>query len=189
MRIVLSLLVFAFTGLQAQQVNLNWVRQLGGTLPTIGDAAYSLAYDNNENIFICGQLAGSGDLDPGPGVMLYNSFGSVDAFVIKLDANGNFLWARQMGGIEHDRANSLATDASGNIYITGQFSGSADFDPFGGGFLLNATAGASDAFITKLDANGNHIWTKQIGGTEIEMPNSIKAGPSGSVYCPGFSMV
>jgi gliding motility-associated-like protein len=186
MRIVLSILVFVLTRLEAQQVNFTWVKQVGGTLPSIGDNASSIAYDNQENLFICGQLAGSGDLDPGPGIMLYNSFGSTDVYVMKLDKNGNFLWARQMGGPLIDAGLSLATDAAGNVYITGHFAGTADFNSWGGGFILNSNAGGADIFITKLDGNGNHAWTKQCGGPGEDFGTSIKADPSGSIYTAGI---
>ncbi|HEX7846248.1 MAG TPA: SBBP repeat-containing protein [Chitinophagaceae bacterium] len=185
MRILLSLLLLA-TGVQAQQVNFTWVKQIGGSLPTIGDGAFSVAYDNNENIFVCGQLAGSGDLDPGPGIQSYNSFGWIDAYVMKLDRNGNLLWARQMGGPESDAALSLATDAAGNVYITGYFAGTANFNPWGAGFIVTSYGGGSDIFISKLDGNGNHVWTKQCGGIDYEYGHSIKLDPSGNIYVTGL---
>jgi len=182
---ILLFMVLLFAELQAQQAVFTWVRELGGPSGTIGDAAYSTAYDNNGNVFVTGQFAGLVDFDPGPGLMTLNSFGQTDCFVLKLNSNGNTLWVRQIGGTGIDAGNSLATDAAGNVYITGQFENTADFNPDGGGFLLTSFGGF-DIFITKLGASGNHIWTKQAGGIEQDIANSIKADASESIYTTGI---
>jgi gliding motility-associated-like protein len=182
---ILLFIVFLSTGLQAQQATFAWARQYGGPSGTIGDASYSLAYDNSGNVFICGQFVGLVDFDHGPPLMTLTSFGVTDGYIVKLDVNGNFLWARQFGGTGVDQCFSIATDLAGNVYVTGVFEGTANFNSWGSGFSLNSFGGL-DAFITKLDANGNHIWTKQVGGTEQDIGNSIKADASGSIYTTGI---
>jgi gliding motility-associated-like protein len=182
---ILFCMVLLFTELQAQQAVFTWVRELGGPSGTIGDAAYSTAYDNNGNVFLTGQFAGTVDFDPGPGLMVLNSFGETDCFILKLNSNSNTLWVRQIGGSGIDAGNSLATDAAGNVYITGHFENTADFNPSGGGFMLTSFGGF-DIFITKLGASGNHIWTKQAGGIEQDIANSIKADAAGSIYTTGI---
>ena len=100
------------------------------------------------------------DFDPGAGTFnltasnVYN-----DIFISKLDASGNFVWAKSIGGSNEDRGYSIATDASGNVYISGQFSGTVDFDPGAGIFELTSEL-SSDTFILKLDASGNFVWAK-----------------------------
>ncbi|MBK8619438.1 MAG: SBBP repeat-containing protein [Anaerolineales bacterium] len=78
-----------------------------------------------------------------------------DIFVSKLDGNGNFVWAKSMGGAEWDYGKDIALDSSGNVYTTGTFSAVADFDPGPGIFNLTSAApynfGSDDIFITKLE--------------------------------------
>src|SRR5262245_28390307 len=76
----------------------------------------------------------------------------------------NFEWAKRMGSTNYDNPEDMVIDASGNVYTIGYFNGTADFNP--GGAVFNLTSpGGRDVFISKLDANGNFVWAKQMGGT------------------------
>src|SRR6476661_6698087 len=78
--------------------------------------------------------------------------------------NPNFLWAKQLGGPGAIVVNSsIAIDDSGNVYTTGSFANTVDFDPGAGVFNL-ITLGTSSIFVSKLDASGNFVWAKQMGG-------------------------
>jgi hypothetical protein len=87
--------------------------------------------------------------------------------------NVNLSWAKHMGGTgSQSVGNSIATDASGNVYTTGTFNGTVDFDPGVGVFDLSSggIAVSEDIFITKLNAAGQLIWAKQMGaGTAPEV--------------------
>lgn len=73
------------------------------------------------------------------------------------------MWAKTFGGISADGCRSVSCDANGNIYLTGIFSETVDFDPGPG--VANYTAnGNSDIYILKLDTNGNLVWIKVVGG-------------------------
>ena len=104
--------------------NLIWAKNLGGS-----NASTSIAVDVLRNVYITGSFRGTADFDPGPGTYNLTSAGDEDIFVTKLDASGNFVWAKKMGGASDDDGNSIAVDASGNVYTTGYFQGTADFDP------------------------------------------------------------
>src|SRR5690606_20556870 len=123
------------------------------------------------------------DFDPGEGTVNLTSRGW-DIFVQKLDADGNLLWVKQMGSETADGGNALTVGLDGNVYITGSFSGTVDFDP-GAGTTNLTSAGASDIFIQKLDTNGDLLWVKQIGGPRPDMGNSVKTDDSGNVYILG----
>lgn len=86
--------------------------------------------------------------------------------------NLNFLWAKQMSGATTDEGYSIAVDANGNVYTTGAFTGTADFnpstDPNTGTYNLTAV-GNYDIFVSKLDASGNFVWAKQFGGHLLTM--------------------
>jgi len=74
-----------------------------------------------------------------------------------------WLWAKAMGGTDLDWPKSLSVDASGNIYTTGFFSATSDFDPGAGTFDLTAV-GEFDIFISKLNSSGNFVWAISMGG-------------------------
>ena len=77
----------------------------------------------------------------------------------------NWLWAKAMGGTSYEYCHSIATDASGNVYTTGRFNGTVDFDPGAGVFNLTSAGNDHAMFISKLDSSGNFVWAKAIGGS------------------------
>jgi hypothetical protein len=162
--------------------NFIWVKQIGAR---DFDGGQSIALDTSGNVYTLGYFEGTVDFDPGVGTANLTSAGSYDIFVQKLDPNGNFLWAKQLGGINYDQGLSIVTDVSNNVYTTGMFSGTADFDP-GAGTANLTSAGDYDIFIQKLDANGDFIWVKQMGGTGWDTGNSIAVDTSGNVYTTGY---
>ena len=81
--------------------------------------------------------------------------------------NPNFEWVKQMGGYLTNTGRSITTDAVGNVYTTGWFNGTADFDP-GVGTANLTSAGGRDIFIQKLDTAGNFLWAKKMGGTSYD---------------------
>jgi len=174
-------LLFA-ANLSAQNPNLAWAKQMGGTE---NDAGNSITTDANGNIYTTGYFSGTVDFDPGVATTKLTSAGYLDIFIQKLDANGNLIWVKQMGGEEEDRGQSITTDANGNVYTTGAFLNTVDFDP-GAGTSNLTTAGNFDIFIQKLDANGNLIWVKQMGGTGSDYGYSITTDANGNVYTTGY---
>lgn len=161
--------------------NFLWAKSFGGTG---GDYGHSIAADASGNIFTTGNFQGKVDFDPGTGVANLSSLGNADIFIQKLDPSGNFLWAKSFGGTGADRGNSVFSDASGNVYTTGYFENTADFDP-GTGTTNFTSAGKADIFIHKLDPSGNFLWGKSFGGRNYEYGFSILADASGNVYTTG----
>ena len=93
---------------------------------------------------------------------LTSGVGSFDIFISKLDASGNLVWAKNTGSVPGGIGQSIAVDAASNVYTTGYFGGTADFDP-GVGIYNLTSAGGADVFITKLDVSGNFVWAKNMG--------------------------
>lgn len=148
-----------------------------------------IALDGFGNIYTAGAFSGPVDFDPGAGVFTLTSSGINDEYVLKLDASGNFLWARRRPaasgyGIS---ANSLAVDAAGNAYTTGSFGGTVDFDPGPGTFFLSNTIWG-DAYLTKLNASGNFVYAFVISnsaGTDIGEALVLDASGS-NIYVTGL---
>ncbi len=139
-----------FSSLQAQNADFVWAKSIGGILADIGR---SVAVDASGNVYTTGDFQSTADFDPGPGTFNLTSAGSNDIFISKLDALGNFVWAKSMGGALRDMGNSIKVDSSGNLHLTGNFQGTADFDPSAGTSNLTS-AGDFDAFIVKLSQSG-----------------------------------
>ncbi|MCF8371806.1 MAG: SBBP repeat-containing protein [Bacteroidales bacterium] len=162
--------------------NFVWAKSMGGNF---WDWGHSIAIDASGNVYTTGNFLETVDFDPGSGVYNLSSNGSYDIFISKLDSSGNFIWAKSMGGSNIDYGNSIAINASGNIYTTGFFEGTADFDPGSGTYNLSSN-GIRDIFISKLDASGNFVWAKAMGDTNADDGNSIALDAIGNVYTTGI---
>lgn len=96
-----------------------------------------------------------------------------------------FEWAKQMGGKMGDYMYSLSTDANGNIYLAGYFSDTCDLDP-DTNTLYKTSAGEDDIFISKLDANGKLLWSRQFGSTGSDNALFMTTDDLGNTYTTGY---
>jgi len=172
----------AFIFKQDAAGNFIWARQLGGTSTDFGHA---IALDDSGNIYSTGHFQGTGDFDPGPGIYNLTSLGGNEIYVSKLDSSGNFIWAKQLGGTNNDECVSLALDDSGNVHLVGYFIGTSDFDPGPGTFNLVSIGANLDVFVCKLNASGNFVWAKKLGGGSGDQGDAIAVDDSGNVYTTG----
>jgi hypothetical protein len=162
--------------------NFIWAKSFGGSLLDYGN---SIAVDSSGSVYTTGFFRDTADFDPGVGVTNLTAVGEEDAFVSKLDSSGALLWAKRFGGGVTTQAYSITVDSSGNVYTTGDFSNTADFNPGVG--VTNLTAvGQTDVFVSKLDSTGALIWAKGFGGTLNETGESISVDNSGNVYTTGY---
>lgn len=162
--------------------NLLWVVSIGGTG---ADGAASLALDNDGNVYVTGGFSLTVDFDPGPGTFNLTSNGESDIYVVKLDSNGNLVWASAMGGPRWDQGYSIAVDGTSQPHVTGIFRNTADFDPGAGTFNLS-NVGVEDIFVVKLDNSGGLVWAAGMGGTSDDYGLAIALDGSGNVYTTGY---
>lgn len=161
---------------------------------TSEDHAHRTAVDKNGNIITVGRFMGTSDFDPGPAIFNLTSNGSSDLFVAKYTSTGAFIWAFSVGGADRDAAYGVAIDATNNIYITGYFRGTADFDPSAGTAILtsNGQAGfdpgwSGEIYVAKYNPNGNYVWAFSVGGSTIsDDGQEIIIDYSGDVVVAGF---
>jgi hypothetical protein len=162
--------------------NFIWAKQFTGAS---GGYGYGIDSDNNNNILITGKFIGTFDFDPGLGIYSLTSGNSDDIFITKLDPFGNFIWAKSMGSNNYDQGLSVSTDSKNNIFATGSFMGTVDFDPGSGVFNLTS-AGGSDIFVTNLDSSGNFISAFSFGNTDPDVGTSIKIRNDDSRILAGY---
>ncbi len=149
------------------------------------ELAYAIALDAAGNIYLAGTFGGFCDFDPGPGITSINTVSGQDIFFAKYSPEGNFIFARRMGGTNVERAYDMAVDpVSGSIYVAGEFAGSVDFDP--GPATATLIASGVDGFFARYDPNGNYLYARRIGGTAADQALSIKLDASGNIWVAGF---
>ena len=136
--------------------NFLWAKLMPGNE---SNTPYAIATDSQNNVVITGGFKGTVDFDPGVGTFNLTSYGLLDIFVAKLNPSGDFMWAKQMGGIGSEWAAGVTVDGSDNILLTGNFKETSDF----GGVSLS-TDESIDVFVCKLASDGTHLWVKQFEG-------------------------
>jgi len=166
----------------AQSPSLAWEKTMGSSS---GDIGRSIITDGSGNVYTTGCFKGTADFDPGTGTFNLISAGNTDIFISRLNAAGNFVWAKRIGGTLNDDGKSIVADASGNIYVTGYFCGTVDFNPGTGVYNLTS-AGLADIFILKLDAAGNFVWAKSMGGISADIGQSLKLDGVGNLIVTGY---
>jgi hypothetical protein len=166
--------------------NFQWAVGMGSINP---DEAHSVQCDASGNIYVTGFYNNGTDFDPGPGVLTLPTNGSSDTFILKLDAAGNLVWAKNIGGANSDGAFALCLDGSNNIIIAGAFKGICDFDPGPGTYTLSAIGSntISDCYVLKLDASGSFLWAKVFGSSaNIDEVRSLSIDNTGNIYAGGY---
>lgn len=140
----------------------QWAKQAGNSG---WDRVNVVQTDGLNQVYLFGSFEGTVDLDPGPGIFQMTAVDERDAFISKFDSNGNFIWAKQFGDSAFiDETSTMGIDSFGNLYLTGSFLGSVDFDPGTATFWMTSQGMDRDIYILKLDSEGSFVWAKQIGG-------------------------
>jgi hypothetical protein len=164
--------------------DLLWAKRIGGT--GIVDRAFSLTLDSADNLLVSGQFIGTVDFDPGPGVFNLTPLNAgANGYILKLNSSGDFIWAKDLGqsarATSSANAYAVAVDAANNVFISGSFRDTVDFDP-GPGQVKMGAKGNDDIFLLKLDTAGNHLWVKTFGSKKLDQGTAITTDINGNVY-------
>ncbi len=169
-----------------------WATYYGGS-GNGWEFANSIATDATGNVFVAGFTESSNfpSQNPGGGAYFQGTFagGMQDAFILKFNNAGLRLWATYYGGSGRDEANSIATDAAGNVFVVGRTgSGNLPTQNLGGGAYFQGTlAGVNDAFILKFNNAGVLLWATYYGGSGQENAYSIATDATGNVFVAGYT--
>lgn len=159
--------------------NVLWAKSSGGMS---SEYVIGITEDGLGNIYTTGKFE-SPIVTFGTDTLTNVGFYS-DIFIAKYDGSGNVVWAESFGGISLDEGNSIASDAAGNVYVTGSF-----YSPtisFGSNTLTNiSNLGYADFFITKFDASGNVLWANSAGGTSNDLGYGVDEDALGNIYVTG----
>lgn len=159
----------------------QWTKTLGGSDI---DRVKAVSNDASNNIYVAGYFSGTVDFNPEGSPVTITSASMEDGFVVKYDNTGTFQWVRYIAGSSIDSINAVTADLLGNVYVTGYFYGTANFNPAGA--ADNRTpVGQRDAFITKYNSAGTYQWTRAIGGPNFDSGNGIVTDSANNVYIGG----
>ena len=142
--------------------SFDWSRSFGSSN---ADYSRAMAVDSKGHVFSSGSFSGTVDFDPGAGVFNLTAAGISNCYLQHLDEQGNFVWAIMLESPEIIDLRGIDLDSAGNIYCTGNFKGTVDFDPGSGVFDMSSdTSNYGDCYVLKLNPAGGFVWAKSYGG-------------------------
>lgn len=166
---ILSLIVLLLvTNYHTNAQGLSWAQGFTATGSPSSSAIGNFTVGDNDNIYVIGGFKGTIDVDQSANVYNLTSIGNYNWYLLKETSTGGYLWAKHFTGSSSSNGYinpwSICQDKGGNIYIGGAFRDSFDFDPSTNMYYMTTPTNYLHAFILKLDALGDFIWAKQIGG-------------------------
>jgi hypothetical protein len=169
--------------------SVMWAARIAGTT-TSQDFINGVATDSSGNVFVTGNY--------GAALTLYNSgatqtvtlpsTGTNDCFLAKYSSDGSLvLWAAQIASTGADKGNAVATDSSGNVFVTGYYCAALTLYNTGGGIGASlAFVGTQNCFLAKYSSNGAVIWATRMAAASSSAAQGVATDPSGNVFVTGF---
>ena len=166
-------------------MGFKWAKKVNSTIITAeSNWAISVKTDASRNIYFTGIFYGTIDADPGPGVYNLTALGVRNIFIIKLSASGDFVFGKRIGNTTYIPVTGMAIDSYANIFLTGDFYSTVDFDPGPG--TANMTSNNGDVFLVKLNSNGEYLWATYVNGTAADNGGAITVDSINNIYLAGI---
>lgn len=149
------------------------------------DYGFGITTDPNGNVLVTGCFEGAIDFDPGPNVDTLRSAGGADGFAAKYNPNGQYQWSFRWGSGKTDVGYGIVTDETGDLYISGLFEDTCDFDPGNDEAFLYGKGG-TDAFLAKYNLDAQFQWANGMGGIGPDNSFALERDADGNLYAGGF---
>jgi len=159
-----------------------WARTWGGSE---FDYTGNLDFDNAGNVYCAGTFRTVVDFNPGTGTDTRASNGNSDSYISKFDSDGNYYWVANFGGPGEDSCNGFVIDYSDNLYASGWFSNSVDFDP-GPGVDIHVSNGLEDCYLTKFTTDGFLTWARTWGGAGDDQSHCVSIDRDNNVFAGSY---
>ncbi len=160
--------------------NVIWGHSAG----SVGyDECSGVCTDADGNVYITGYFSDS-SITFGTTTLTNTNANASEIFAVKYNSSGDVLWVRSVGSGGYTYGSAVCTDNSGNVIITGYYSG--DSITFGSTTLIN-TSESYDIFTAKYDPSGNVIWASGGGGTVMDFTTGICTDNGGNIFITGYS--
>jgi len=166
-----------------------WGRMWGGPEGTVAfgpDTSWGCSVDSEGSVYVAGWFKGEADFDPGPAQVLITADGDGDAFLSRINVDGDFEWARTWGGPGYDRGKRVAVAPDDSVSVVSRIESTLDLDP-GPGEIIFTSPGSPDFAISRFDTDGNLIWAVPIGGTGNDIGSGIAIDGDGYIYTTGWA--
>ena len=166
-----------FVARYAADGTYQWAKTFGSALGGSNIKPYAVAVDASGNVAVTGSFQNTIDFGGGP--IVANGF-SFDAFAFKLNSAGTHVWSKGMGGTTNESGRGIAFDPSGNVIVTGFFTGAVNF-----GCSTLTSAGGDDIFLVKYSPTGACQWSKQFGDTYHQEAFAVAVDSSSNIILTG----
>lgn len=159
---------------------IQWAKQIGsGT----AESASSIIADAS-GIYLTGHFNGILDFDPSAAIVNVTPTGGYDAFLLKMNTLGGFVWVKKTAGSGDEYGRAITMNATGEIFWGGNYTGTVDFDPSVGTNNLTST-GNTDNFVSKFNTSGNYSWTYGFGGVNGDFLSALALDSQSNVFATG----
>lgn len=163
--------------------NLIWAISFGGS---DDESVTGVSADTLGGILLTGWFGDKVDFDPSSSVSTRTSNGNSDVFIQRLSTQGKLIWVKSLGGSGEDYGLSIVSDKSGNLYITGVFWGTVDFNPSTTKTDNLTSNGLADAFLLRMDSKGDYQWATSFGNSAYDRPYQVDIDQSNNAYLVGI---
>jgi hypothetical protein len=172
----------AFIAKLSPEGNLIWAYGITGE----GDESISnIELDQFGNIYVTGSFYEDIDVSMRSESHVFHSAGQTDMFVCKYSPDGDLIWAHQLGNYKYNFAYGFELDEEANLYISGYFSRSMDFDPGTDSTILECVDNYTDIFVLKLNKEGDFVWVKQLKGSLGDFNRTLHLDSENNILLAG----
>ncbi len=172
----------AFVAKFSSSGSMLWATYYGGS---VDDYGISLAVDGIGNVFLCGGTnSSSGIATPGSYQSIFG--GSDDGFMVKFNGSGTREWATYFGGSGGAHVTAIATDNSGNVFLTGE-TGSTSAIATPGAYQATFGGGTWDAYLAKFNNSGVIQWATYYGGSGLDIAYNLATDSAGNPFISGMT--